>query len=69
VVGAYLIGSPETVIDRLRAYADAGVAHCIVRAQRPGLSLSDAKETLRILAGEVLPAFRGGAPIAGASAS
>jgi alkanesulfonate monooxygenase SsuD/methylene tetrahydromethanopterin reductase-like flavin-dependent oxidoreductase (luciferase family) len=56
--GAYLIGSPETVIAKIRAHADAGVDHVIFRPQRPGLSLADAKETLRILAAEVLPALR-----------
>jgi alkanesulfonate monooxygenase SsuD/methylene tetrahydromethanopterin reductase-like flavin-dependent oxidoreductase (luciferase family) len=56
--GAYLIGSPDTVIRRLREHADAGVTHVIFRTQRPGLSLADAKETLGILAREVMPAFR-----------
>lgn len=59
--GAYLIGSPETVIDRLRAHAAAGISHCIFRPQRPGLTFSDAKETLRILASDVMPAFAAGA--------
>jgi alkanesulfonate monooxygenase SsuD/methylene tetrahydromethanopterin reductase-like flavin-dependent oxidoreductase (luciferase family) len=56
--GAYLIGSPETVIGKLREHADAGVDHVIFRPQRPGLSLADAEETLRILASDVIPAFR-----------
>jgi len=56
--GAYLIGSPETVIRRLREHADAGVTEIVFRPQRPGLSLADARETLRILADEVMPAFR-----------
>jgi alkanesulfonate monooxygenase SsuD/methylene tetrahydromethanopterin reductase-like flavin-dependent oxidoreductase (luciferase family) len=56
--GAYLIGSPKTVIAKLRALAEAGVDHVVFRPQRPGLSLERAKETLRILASDVVPAFR-----------
>ena len=56
--GAYLIGSPETVIAKLRAHGEAGVDHVVFRPQRPGLSLADATETLRILASDVVPAFR-----------
>jgi alkanesulfonate monooxygenase SsuD/methylene tetrahydromethanopterin reductase-like flavin-dependent oxidoreductase (luciferase family) len=56
--GAYLIGSPTTVIEKLRAHAAAGVDHVIFRPQRPGISLGQAKETLRILATDVVPALR-----------
>ena len=58
VEGAYLIGSPETVIAKIREHAAVGVDHFIFRPQRPGVSLPEAKETLRILASDVLPAFR-----------
>ena len=53
--GAYLIGGPETVIRKLREHEAAGIDHVVFRPQRPGLSLDDAKETLRLLARDVLP--------------
>jgi alkanesulfonate monooxygenase SsuD/methylene tetrahydromethanopterin reductase-like flavin-dependent oxidoreductase (luciferase family) len=56
--GAYLIGSPQTVIERLRAHERAGINHTIFRPQRPGVSLAQARTTLEILAAEVMPALR-----------
>ena len=46
------------MVAKIRAHAEAGVDHVVFRPQRPGLSLEHAQETLRILASDVLPAFR-----------
>ena len=51
-----LIGSPEEIRRRVRAYADAGVSHFEIKFIYP--TLERHSQMLRLFAREVLPAFR-----------
>jgi alkanesulfonate monooxygenase SsuD/methylene tetrahydromethanopterin reductase-like flavin-dependent oxidoreductase (luciferase family) len=62
---AVVIGDPEECIARLRPYVEAladlpggGVGHLAARLTYPGLSDADNRESLRLYAGEVVPALR-----------
>jgi probable F420-dependent oxidoreductase len=55
----FLVGSPDTVIQRLQVFAQAfGVDHLICRLYFPGISHAFIMNELRLLAKEVMPAFR-----------
>jgi alkanesulfonate monooxygenase SsuD/methylene tetrahydromethanopterin reductase-like flavin-dependent oxidoreductase (luciferase family) len=56
-----LYGSPETVIDKLRAYQELGIGNILCGTVTGPLSekrLAYANQTLRLLAEHVLPAFK-----------
>lgn len=55
----FLVGSPDTVIEKLQQFVDAfGVDHLICRLYFPGIPHDFIMEELRLLASEVMPAFR-----------
>jgi len=55
----FLVGSPETVISQLRKFQDSfGVDHIICRLYFPGIEHDFILNELRLLAAEVMPAFR-----------
>jgi alkanesulfonate monooxygenase SsuD/methylene tetrahydromethanopterin reductase-like flavin-dependent oxidoreductase (luciferase family) len=55
----FLVGSPDTVIQSLQMFAQAfGVDHLICRLYFPGISHAFIMNELRLLAKEVVPAFR-----------
>jgi alkanesulfonate monooxygenase SsuD/methylene tetrahydromethanopterin reductase-like flavin-dependent oxidoreductase (luciferase family) len=53
--GRFLLGSPETVLDQVRALRRLGVSELVVRVQWPGLPQHAALRTLELLGREVLP--------------
>jgi probable F420-dependent oxidoreductase len=55
----FLVGSPDTVIRQLQKFKDAfGVDHLICRLYFPGIPHEFIMNELRLLAREVIPAFR-----------
>lgn len=55
----FLVGSPETVIRQLQKFKEAfGVDHLICRLYFPGIPHEFIMQELRLLAQEVIPAFR-----------
>ena len=52
-----LIGSPDDLIERIRAYADLGFDHLIFRPWWLGMPAEAAKRSLSLFAREVMPAF------------
>lgn len=55
----FLVGSPDTVIEKLQRFVDVfGVDHLICRLYFPGMPHAFIKEELKLLAAEVMPAFR-----------
>jgi probable F420-dependent oxidoreductase len=55
----FLVGSPETVIEQLRIFEEAfGVDHLICRLFFPGISHDFIMNELKLLANEVIPAFK-----------
>ncbi len=55
----FLVGSPETVIAKLQKFVtEFGADHLICRLYFPGISHDFIMEELRLLAKEVMPAFR-----------
>lgn len=55
----FLVGSPDTVIEKLQRFVDAfGVDHLICRLYFPGIPHDFIMEELRLLANEVMPAFK-----------
>ncbi len=55
----FLIGSPETVIHKIQKFRDTfGMDHLICRLYFPGISHEFILKELRLLAREVIPAFR-----------
>jgi alkanesulfonate monooxygenase SsuD/methylene tetrahydromethanopterin reductase-like flavin-dependent oxidoreductase (luciferase family) len=55
----FLVGSPDTVIQQLQKFKDAfGVDHLICRLYFPGIPHEFIMNELRLLASEVMPAFR-----------
>jgi alkanesulfonate monooxygenase SsuD/methylene tetrahydromethanopterin reductase-like flavin-dependent oxidoreductase (luciferase family) len=54
---AFLIGSAETVADKLAGFADAGFNHFIFRIGWKGMAFERSLETIRRLAAEVMPRF------------
>jgi len=58
----FLVGSPHTIIEQLQKFHAAfGYDHIIFRLYFPGLSHDFILKELRLLAGEVMPAFKVGA--------
>jgi alkanesulfonate monooxygenase SsuD/methylene tetrahydromethanopterin reductase-like flavin-dependent oxidoreductase (luciferase family) len=53
--GRFLLGSPETVLEQVRALGRLGVTELVVRVQWPGLPQRAALRTLELLGTEVLP--------------
>lgn len=57
--GRFILGSPESCVAQLQEHVDRlGVDHVACRVQWPGMPQADVLRTLRLLAGEVLPALR-----------
>lgn len=57
----FLVGSPDTVVRQLRVFKAAlGVDHLICRLYFPGIPHEFIMNELRLLAHEVMPAFRAG---------
>ena len=55
----FLVGSPETIIDKIHNFRAAfGVDHLICRLFFPGMPHQFIMEEIRLLAQEVIPAFR-----------
>jgi alkanesulfonate monooxygenase SsuD/methylene tetrahydromethanopterin reductase-like flavin-dependent oxidoreductase (luciferase family) len=55
----FLVGSPETVISQIQHFRESfGVDHLIFRLYFPGLPHAFIMDEIRLLAKEVLPAFR-----------
>ncbi len=55
----FLVGAPETIIQQIEKYKTAfGVDHLICRLYFPGLSHDFILKELRLLAAEVMPAFK-----------
>ena len=55
----FLVGSPETVIRQLQSFEQAfGVDHLICRLFFPGIPHDFIMNELRLLANEVMPAFK-----------
>ncbi len=54
-----MVGDPESVIERLRAYEDAvpGELHFLARMWHPGLSFEEHADALRLFGEEVIPAL------------
>ena len=57
--GYQLVGSPGTVIARIRQYADAGFNHFLLHSATPGVPHSVRREWSRRFAEDVAPAFTG----------
>ena len=53
-----LIGSPDDLVERIRAYADLGFDHLIFRPWWLGMPAEAAKRSLSLFAREVMPAFK-----------
>ena len=53
-----VIGSPDTVFERLRAYESLGFTEVIVRSDWPGMALADSERSMYLLADEVVPRLR-----------
>jgi alkanesulfonate monooxygenase SsuD/methylene tetrahydromethanopterin reductase-like flavin-dependent oxidoreductase (luciferase family) len=53
--GRFIVGSPETAAEQIRALAALGVTELVLRVQWPGLPQRDVLRTLALLAGEVIP--------------
>jgi probable F420-dependent oxidoreductase len=55
----FVIGTPDQCIEQIQAFRDAfGVDHFICRLYFPGMPHEHIMQELRLLAGEVFPAFR-----------
>ena len=57
-----VVGTPDQVIARLQAYADAGVTHVQARVRPRGATVDAAKRTIALLSRHVLPAFSTASP-------
>ena len=53
-----VIGSPDTVTERLRTYESLGFTDVIVRSDWPGMALTDSARSMHLLAAEVVPRLR-----------
>jgi alkanesulfonate monooxygenase SsuD/methylene tetrahydromethanopterin reductase-like flavin-dependent oxidoreductase (luciferase family) len=53
-----VIGSPATVLGRLRAYESLGFTDVIVRSDWPGMGLEDSERSMQLLASQVVPHLR-----------
>lgn len=61
----FLVGGPDTVIRQIQRFREAfGVDHLICRLYFPGMPHAHILAELRLLASEVIPAFRGTVPAA-----
>jgi alkanesulfonate monooxygenase SsuD/methylene tetrahydromethanopterin reductase-like flavin-dependent oxidoreductase (luciferase family) len=57
--GRFILGSPESCATQLREHIERlGVDHIVVRVQWPGMPSEPALRSIRLLAGEVMPALR-----------
>ncbi|HTX07804.1 MAG TPA: LLM class flavin-dependent oxidoreductase [Solirubrobacteraceae bacterium] len=56
---AFVIGSPETVADKLAAFNDAGFDHFIFRIAWKGMPFEQSLQTLQRLGTEVMPRLQG----------
>jgi alkanesulfonate monooxygenase SsuD/methylene tetrahydromethanopterin reductase-like flavin-dependent oxidoreductase (luciferase family) len=55
----FVVGSPETCVRQIRRFVDElGVDHLVCRLYFPGMPHEHLMTELRLLAGEVIPAFR-----------
>lgn len=55
----FLVGSPDTVVEKLQHFVDTfGVDHLICRLYFPGIPHAFIMEELKLLAHEVMPAFK-----------
>ncbi|MET0771643.1 MAG: LLM class flavin-dependent oxidoreductase, partial [Candidatus Limnocylindrales bacterium] len=55
----FIVGSPETCIERIQRFRDAlGIDHLICRLFFPGMPHDHIMSEIRLLAEEVIPAFR-----------
>lgn len=55
----FLVGNPEQVITRLKRFQDTfGVDHLICRLYFPGMPHEHIKDELKLIANEVMPAFK-----------
>lgn len=53
--GRFIVGTPETAAEQIRALSNLGVTELVLRVQWPGMPQRDALRTLELLATEVLP--------------
>lgn len=53
--GRFIVGTPETAAEQIRALSNLGVTELVLRVQWPGTPQRDALRTLELLATEVLP--------------
>jgi alkanesulfonate monooxygenase SsuD/methylene tetrahydromethanopterin reductase-like flavin-dependent oxidoreductase (luciferase family) len=53
-----VIGSPTTVLERLRTYESLGFTDVIVRSDWPGMDLEDSECSMQLLASQVVPHLR-----------
>jgi alkanesulfonate monooxygenase SsuD/methylene tetrahydromethanopterin reductase-like flavin-dependent oxidoreductase (luciferase family) len=53
--GRFVVGTPETAAEQIRALSELGVTELVLRVQWPGMPHKDALRTLELLATEVLP--------------
>ena len=53
--GRFVVGTPETAAEQIRALSELGVTELVLRVQWPGMPQKDALRTLELLATEVLP--------------
>jgi len=58
VVNTLLLGSPEMLIERIAALSDLGFNHLIFRPGWLGMPTEMVRDSLRLFAAEVMPAFR-----------
>jgi alkanesulfonate monooxygenase SsuD/methylene tetrahydromethanopterin reductase-like flavin-dependent oxidoreductase (luciferase family) len=53
----FLVGTPEDCTTQLQAWCDLGVTHIVFRVHWSGMPVDIARQTLRLLSDEVLPAL------------
>lgn len=53
--GTAVVGSPETVLRRMREYQNIGFTQVVVRSEWPGMSLESCSRSIDLLGREVLP--------------
>ena len=53
--GRFIVGTPETAAEQIRALSELGVTELVLRVQWPGMPQRDALRTLELLGTEVLP--------------
>jgi alkanesulfonate monooxygenase SsuD/methylene tetrahydromethanopterin reductase-like flavin-dependent oxidoreductase (luciferase family) len=53
--GRFIVGTPETAAEQIRALSELGVTELVLRVQWPGMPQRDVLRSLELLATEVLP--------------